>query len=156
MTPTELVKTLAAEIRQAVENIQLPTEYATTPAQDNFVKVNVFEQYLPQDLFETTSYYPLVIVELVEVRDEINKESIATIGLTLGVYAKEADGWQDAFHLMEVIRQHLLTRRVIGKKFRLIDEATWSVPDAQPTPFYVVVGEVKYSVQLPAQEIRPV
>lgn len=154
MTPTELVKTLAAEIKKAVENIQLPTEYATTPAQ--FVSVNVFEQYLPQDLFETTSYYPLVIVELVEVRDDINKESIATIGLTLGVYAKEADGWQDAFHLTEVIRQHLLERRVIGKKFRLIDEATWSVPDAQPTPFYVVVGELKYSLQLPAQEICPV
>lgn len=148
MTHSELVRAVAAEIKKALTNVKLRTEYATTPTEENFVQVNVFSQYLPQDLFETSSYYPLVIVEWLDTKDDLDEEkSVATIGLTLGVFAKEADGWLDAFHLMEVIRQRLLEHRILEKKFRLIDEVNWTTPEAQPTPFFIIIAELKYSIQ---------
>ena len=153
MTSADLVKTVAAEIRTALADVKLRTEYAKKPTEENFVSVNVFEQYLPQDLFETTSYYPLVIVEWLDTKDDLDEEkSIATIGLTMGTYAKEADGFLDALHLAEVIRQRLLTHRILAKKFRLVDEVNWTTPEAQPIPFYIILDELKYNIQQPVQE----
>lgn len=148
MTSAELVRAVATEIKKALANVKLRTEYATEPTEENFVSVNVFEQYLPQDIFETSSYYPCVIVEWLDTKDSLDEEkSVATIGLTLGVFAKESDGYLDALHLMEVIRQQLLSHRILDKKFRLIDEVNWETPSEQPTPFYVILAELKYSIQ---------
>ena len=148
MTSAELVRAVATEIKKALANVKLRTEYATEPTEENFVSVNVFEQYLPQDLFETSSYYPCVIVELLEIKDDLDEQkSVATIGLTMGVFAKESDGYLDALHLMEVIRQRLLSHRILDKKFRLIDEVTFETPEYQPAPFYVILAELKYSIQ---------
>lgn len=148
MNSAELVRAVATEIKKALANVKLRTEYATTPTEENFVPVNVFEQYLPQDLFETSSFWPCVIVELLEIKDDLDEEkSVATIGLTMGVFAKESDGYLDALHLMEVIRQQLLSHRILDKKFRLVDEVNWTTPESQPTPFYVILAELKYSIQ---------
>ena len=78
------------------------------------------------------------------------KGSLATAALSFGVFAKEEDGWKDAFRLMEVVRNHLLVHRTLGKKFRLEDELTWQVPDQQP--FYFVYAELSYQIYQPQEE----
>ena len=150
MITAGLVQTLASEIKECLKKIKLPTEYMREPTEP--VQVNVFEQYLPADLFEQTSYYPCVVVEWLKTEDDLKAGSVMTIGLTIGVYAKEADGYLDAFHIMEVIRQRLLSKRTIGKKYRLIKEATWETPNEQPTPFFFVVAELMYSNYLVQEE----
>ena len=153
MTPTNLLKCVAAEIVEATRELRLPTEYMRQPARENFVKVNVFLQSIPPDLFEKTTYFPCVVIELLSIRDNLKSGSVAEVALTAGVYAKEEDGWQDLFHLQQVIRQRLLTRRVIDKKFRLVDELITSYPDTQPLPFMFGYQNAQYNLYLPQEEL---
>ena len=117
------------------------------------VEVNVFAQVCPKDLFETTSYLPFVIVELLSVEGDLNDESLAQIGLSFAVFGLEENGFQDLFHLMEVVRYRLLTKRVIGKRFRLKSAEWQPIPsENQPQPFLYGSATLTYSIFQP-QEI---
>lgn len=149
MTAAHLIQSLASELRDATTNLKLPSEYHTEPTAQDFTPVKIFEQYLPLDLFENVEYYPSIVIELIKLSDDLKEGSTATIGLSLGVYAKEADGWLDAFHLMEVVRERLLSRRTIARRFRLTDEVEWTTPSAQPAPFFFITGELTYQLFQP-------
>ena len=153
MTHIRLIRELSAELRGLLERVKLPVEYATTATPDDFIKVNVFEQFLPQDLFEETTYYPLVLVEWLSTTDDLKAESTAQVGLTIGVYAKEQDGWVDAFYLLELIRQHLLRKRLIGQRFRLTGEINWQVPNEQPAPFMFIMATLSYEIFQAQEEL---
>ena len=146
MTHINLIRSLAGELRGLLSRVKLPVEYATTATTDDFIKVNVFEQFLPKDLFDETTYYPLVLVEWLSTLDNLKNASTAQVGLTIGVYAKEQDGWVDALYLLELVRQHLLRKRLIAQKFRLTEEITWQVPSEQPLPFFFVMGSLSYEI----------
>lgn len=151
MTTVHLVTEISAALRKATANLRLPVEYhneAQRTSETTYKQINVFEQFLPADLFEQTAYYPCVIVELVEVTDDLKEGSLATVGISIGVYAKEADGYKDAFNLMEVVRREMLTNRVVAKSFRLVEAITWRMAQQQPTPFFFVYGEATYSMYL--------
>ena len=152
MTHIRLIRELSAELRGLLGRVKLPVEYAATA--EDFIKVNVFEQFLPQDLFEETTYYPLVLVEWLSTTDDLKAESTAQIGLTIGVYAKEQDGWVDAFYLMELIRQDLLRKRLIGQRFRLTGEINWQVPNEQPAPFMFIMATLSYEMFQAQEELR--
>ena len=143
MTGAGLVKRLAAEIRAGLLGVKLPREYHG--AIDNLRTVNVFEQYLPEDLFEVTDYYPLVLVELLKVVD--GKDGSETeVGLSFGVFAKEADGWLDLFHLVNVTRRLILTKRLIASRYRLVDAEWESVATTeQPRPFLFANATLTYT-----------
>lgn len=157
MTITHLIEAVADEIRDATATLRLPVEYCNERqrrAETTWRKVNVYEQYLPEADFQNDNYYPLVVVEWLNTRDKLRgaeNGSIATIGLSFGVFAKEADGWKDCFHLMEIVRQRLLSKRVLAKRFRLEDEITWETAGQQPTPFFYAYGEITYQIY-PIQE----
>lgn len=150
MIHANLIDAVAAEVTDALKNLKLPTEYQYDPAPDNFVQVNVFKQYLPADLFEQTSYYPFVMVEWLSSSDNLNKGSTATVGITIGTFAKESDGYLDALYILDALRIRLLNKRILAKKFSLVqDAATWEVPSSQPTPFFVLYGSLTYQMYLP-------
>lgn len=148
MTITHLVTVVADEIRAATADLRLPIEYHDDDEDAARQPIQVFEGYIPKDLFETTTYYPCVIVELIELHDILTEHSEATVGLSFGVFAKKADAWKDAFHLMEVVRQRLLSKRELAKRFRLTGDITWQMAQQQPAPFFFVYGEIRYSVYL--------
>lgn len=157
MTTAHLVEAIAAEIRDAIKDLKLPIEYQNERqrrAETTWRKVNVYEQYIPADLFQNDNYYPLVVVEWLNTRDKLRgaeNGSIATIGLSFGVFAREADGWKDCLHLLELVRQRLLSKRILARQFRLEDEITWETAGQQPTPFFYAYGEVAYQIY-PVQE----
>ena len=152
MTTTLLVETVAAEIRDATRLLKLPIEYHNERelrAEATWRQVRVYEQYIPADLFQNDTYYPCVIVEWLSTTDRlrgVENGSTATVGLSFGVYAKEADAWKDCLHLMEVVRQRLLEKRTLAKKFRLEDEITWETAANQPTPFFYGYAELNYQI----------
>lgn len=146
MTPARLVTELAGRIRKTSAQVRLPLE-SKEP-----VGVEVFEQYLPEDLFETTSYLPFVLVELMSLKDDFKEGSTAQVGMTIGIYSEGVDGWLDAFHLAEVIRQDVLTWRVVAKRYRLT-EAQWDVADTQPKPFFFVTGILSFDIFQPFEQI---
>ena len=145
MITARLIKELAAEIRRATAGLKLEAEY---PAQE--VAVNVFEQVLPREAYESTSYLPFVAVEFLSVKDDLQTHSTIRIGLTIATYAPDYKGWLDAAHVMEVLRLHMLTNRVIGKRFRLEGELSFETPDTQPEAFFYILGEATYSTMQPA------
>ena len=155
MTTTLLIESLAAEIRDATKLLKLPIEYHNERerrTQMTWRAVHVYEQYIPADLFQNDTYYPCVIVEWLSTVDRTRGRengSIATVGLSFGVFAKEADAWKDCFHLMEIVRYRLLEKRTIAKRFRLEDELTWETAANQPTPFFYGYGEVQYGIYQP-------
>lgn len=157
MTITHLVAAVADEIRDATSELRLPIEYQNERqrrAETTWRKVNVYEQYLPEADFQNDNYYPLVVVEWLHTRDKLrgaDNGSIATIGLSFGVFAKEADGWKDCIHLMELVRQRLLSKRILARQFRLEEEITWETAGQQPTPFFYAYGEIQYQIY-PVQE----
>ena len=139
MTAARLVSELATAIKKACALVKLPLE------SEEAVAVEVFSQYLPEDLFETTRYLPFALVELLSIKDDFKEGSRAEVGLTLGIYAPDADAWFDAFHLMQVIRQEVLTYRVIAKRFRLTG-CQWELPDVQPRPFFYCTGILTFDI----------
>ncbi len=153
MTITHLVTVIADEIRAATANLRLPIEYHDDDEDAARQAIQVFEGYIPKDLFESTTYYPCVVVELIELHDMLTAHSEATVGLSFGVFAKKADAWKDAFHLMEVVRQRLLSKRELAKRFRLMGDITWQAAQQQPAPFFFVYGELTYSVYLVQEPI---
>lgn len=148
MTPARLIETLALEIAKAVADLKMPTEYHRTT---DLRKVNIFAQYLPKEALEG-EYFPLILIELLGLTDNVKSGSTATVGITIGTFAKEEDAWHDAFCLLEAVRRVVMTRRTIGQKFRLIDEVEYRTPEQQPAPFFFISGEAHYTQYLP-QEI---
>ena len=157
MTATDLVEAVADEIRDAVKDLKLPIEHhgvdgsKLDQVRPFLVPVNVFEGFLPQEVFNDENYYPLVLVEWLGTNDEFGAtaKSTSNIGLSMGVFAAENWGWKDALHLTEVIRHRLLTRRVVGKKFRLTDDAGWEVAQEQPLPFFYTYATLTYQMFQP-------
>lgn len=162
MTTALLVTSLADEIRAVTANLKLPAEYHNEEqrtSETTWRRVNVYEQYIPADLFQTEDYFPCVIVEWLETHDTLRGEeikSVATVGLSFGVFAKESDGWKDCFHLMELVRQRVLSVRTLAQRFRLIsDDITWQIGQNQPAPFFFGYAELGYEIYQP-QEPFPV
>ena len=156
MIHANLIDAVAAECADALKNFKLPTEYMREPAEENFTPINIFKQYLPADLFEQTSYYPFVMVEWMNTTDNLKSGSAAQIGLTIGTFAKEADGYIDALAILDALRTRLLSKRILAKKFVLTDEATFEVPQSQPAPFFVAYGSLTYQMHLPQfADIKP-
>lgn len=162
MTAAHLIESLAAELREATAQVKLPVEYHTPkeggePTFEDCVPVNVFTQYLPQDLFENEHYYPCICAELIKISDDLKDGSSVEVALSFGVFAYEERAWRDLFHLMEVVRQRILTSRVIANRFRLT-EATWQMidPELQPLPFMFGQGIVTYQIYQPHEIGLPI
>ena len=148
MTPARLVSELATRIKEVAAQVRLPLE-----DDEHLVEVEVLENYLPEDLFENTSYLPFVLVELISIKDDFKDGSTAEMGLTIGTYAEEFDGWRDCFHLMQVIRQDVLKRRVVAKRFRLTG-CQWELPDVQPRPFFYATALLTFDLFQPLEQLK--
>lgn len=152
MIIADLVKFVADEIRKVVRTVKFPIEHhAKTDLE--FKPITVYEQLLPREAFNDDTYYPFVLVEWLNTSDDLNgsdAKSVSTIGLSMGVFAAESWGFRDALHLTELIRYQLLTRRVVGNKFRLTDAANWEVSNEQPLPFFFTFATLNYQHFLPS------
>ncbi|MBQ7516018.1 MAG: hypothetical protein IJS96_07015 [Schwartzia sp.] len=119
-------------------------------------KVTVYAQHIPDDDFETDTYYPLVIVSLQKVKDaeEIETKpdaSTATVSITFGVHGFEPDAWVDLLNIMEHVRQRLLTHRTIANLYRLVLPLEWETAEVQPYPFWFGYGTAVYSIAQPQE-----
>ena len=146
MTATGLIKGLAEEVRVAVRDIKMAREYQSTPTDEDIGGVNVFEQVLPRDWQDRTTYFPLILVELISVEDDLKNTSTARAGITVATFSKEYDAWQDCLHICEVVREHLLARRVISRRYRLTNRMVLELPESQPTPFFFASIFATYGV----------
>lgn len=146
MIPERLVQCLKTEIEIAVKDYRMKAENQ----EDKLV--SVYAQHIPDEDFQNDSYYPLVIVSLNKVEDMESAEasgSIATIGLTIGVYGEDKQAWIDLLSIMERIWQRLLIFRKLDNRFRLVMPAKWETIEAQPYPFWFGYGTLMYQIGQP-------
>ena len=106
MIPVRLIEALADEIRDATKDYKLRAE-----GQED-KKVTVYCQHIPDEDFLSDTYYPLVIVSVQEVTDDNEGMSIATVGLTIGVYGDDKEAWMDLLSIMERIRQRVCNEKI--------------------------------------------
>ncbi len=140
MIPARLIEALADEIRDATKDYKLKAE----DQQDK--KVTVYCQHIPDEDFFSDTYYPLVIVSVQEVTDDNEGISIATVGLTIGVYGDDQEAWMDLLSIMERIRQRVCNEKIIARKYPLVMPTKFETIEAQPYPFWFGYGTLKYRV----------
>ena len=143
MIPTGLIKALADEVREATKDYVMKAE-----GQED-KKVSVYCQHIPDEDFQTDTYYPLVIISVQDVVDEEEGISTATIGMTIGVYGEDKNAWMDLLSIMERIRQRICNNRTVARKYPLEYPNKWETAEAQPYPFWFGYGTVKYRVGHP-------
>ena len=98
MIPALLVKAVADQVREATKLYKMRAEGQEDKA------VTVYEQHIPDEEYESDTYYPYVIVSCQTVED-VEDGSTATIGLTVGVYGEDRLAWMDMLSIMERVRQ---------------------------------------------------
>lgn len=144
MTPRNLIKALAKELRGVLKDLKLLAEYQ--PAR----KIRVYEQIIPLAESRTDTFFPNVVVYLLRI-DEDGTDSIATVNFSIGVYGGEDEaGWQDLFNIAERVRQFILTHPIIGK-FPLVDGFYLAPvpPSEQPEPFFYCDCVARYRIATP-------
>lgn len=112
MTPLKLLQSLAAELRGIAKDEKFIAQYQGSR------ELKTYIQSVPQNEFTSDQFYPLLVVELISVEDEV-EDSIASVLLTLGVYSGERSDKTDFLNLIEMVRQYLLSHLIIGKLYPL-------------------------------------
>lgn len=140
MIPTQLIESLAEEIRDATKDYVLKAEGQEDKA------LTVYCQHIPDEEFTTDTYYPLVVVSALDVEDDDQGISTATVGLTIGVYGEDRDAWKDLLSIMERIRQRFCAKKIIAKKYAAVFPFKWETVEAQPYPFWFGYGTLKYRI----------
>ena len=149
MTPINLIKALAKELRELLKDFKLAAEYQADR------KIRVYEQIIPLAESRTDTFFPNVVVYLVRV-DEDGEDSIATVNFSVAVYGEENEqGWQDLFNIAEKIRQFVLTHEIIGEKFKLEMPIYFAPvpPSEQPEPFFYFDCMTRYRIATPRNSI---
>lgn len=138
---------LAAETGDAVKNYRLHGD------RDPPDGVTIFKQYIPVERFEQNDgrYHPFILIALRSIEDAEQTE--AEIGFTFGVYGEEDETWQDLLNLMETVRLRLLARRMIGRRYRLVDALISDINEVQPAPFYYGEMVGRYVMYQPEEEM---
>ena len=148
MTFVDLIKSLSAEVREATIDYKMQSELESDK------KISVYEQEIPEEEFDSNSYYPLVIVALQSVDDELETiqpaATVASVGLTIGVYGENKDAWKDLLNLTAAIRLHLESKPIIGKKFRLASTVKADFIERQPHPFHFAYVSMGYVMMQPS------
>ncbi len=149
MIPVELIKSIQAEIQEAVKDYKLAAE-----GQED-KKVTVYAQHIPDERFESDTYYPLVVAAINKIEDggEDSQQvlSTVTVGLTFGVYGEDETAWVDLLNMMERTRQRLVNNRLLNNRFRLQFPVKWETIEAQPYPFWFGYGTIEYSMPRPIE-----
>ena len=149
MTPINLIKALARELREVLKGVKYEADYQASK------EIRVYEQIMPRTQANDDTFFPNVVIHLVRV-DEDGEDSIATVNLSIAVYGGEDEqGWQDLFNIAEKVRQFVLTHPTIGGKFPLKEGLYFApVPPAeQPEPFFYFDCIARYRIATPRVSI---
>ncbi len=152
-----LIRALGTEIRTAVENYKFASD-GHEPK-----KISVYEQFIPRAHLDDPrgQFHPLIAVQCASVSDEI-EGTAAEMTLTFGVYDEsriEQDGrlnepWVDLLNLMETVRLRLLSKPVIGGRYRLIKPLETEIAEVQPAPFFYGQITARYFIYQAQDEGR--
>lgn len=138
MTTVQIMDDMAAFIADQVKDFKAEHRKGSVP-------ISVFPGYPPiRDRPEESESFIYVLVYSFESTAD---ESTAKVEIAFSVYDNDKqDGWRTLANLMELVRQALLKKRVIAKKYSLNFPIKAEVALAQPAPNWEGKINAEYTV----------
>lgn len=149
-TPFLLVDELAAFLEGVTANFEM-----TTPS-GKIRSPKVTPGWLPlkDPKNKDEEDFPYVLVRYIGHSDKSEGESTAKIHIFAGVYSMDPQGWRELVNPLERIRQALLKKRTLAKKFRLVLPMESKIPPHdQPFPEWVGWLETEWTIPQPVEEV---
>jgi len=141
MTAIELLESLASGLRSAVKGLKYPAQYQENKA------VTVYLQSIPVAEHETDTFYPLILIELLGIEDDVEK-STASILITIITYDSDGRGFYDNFNIAERVRRWILTNRLL-ESFALEVPLTFGVVEKTEDDFWASNFLATYQLMQP-------
>lgn len=106
---------------------------------------------------ERFPYLLVTPVRGVDSAEGAEQDARATIAFVIGVHSDADDGWLDALHLVDAIRQSLEGEPLLaGTDFEHVGPLEWEMPDEQPRPQWHAVVTTTFLIPRPRRVIPEV
>lgn len=177
MTPIFLINALSDRLKVICKDVRLTAfnNYETKEKEENIYRPISVEKYgyaakTPERIdpdgdytvldletgAEVEAKNPFVIIRPGEVKgmEGIEPGRQMTAHIFVGTYSKDEDGIEDAINVCELICRNLISKRVLGDYFKLID--TYPTYKNHTDDFdlnYLYEIEVNYSLPLPREDL---
>lgn len=120
--------------------------------------MNIYPQTLPAKMEEDDSeHFPYIIVRVVDGGSQSEGEPDTCRAILLvGVYDEQHDrqGNKIVLNVLQRIRTHLLSKRIVNKQFRIDYPCEWSVYDDEDLhPYYFGAVETNWTLPAIQQEV---
>ncbi len=97
-------------------------------------KFNIYEQSLPPRKGKDDSHFPYALIELGN-GEENDEEATQEIVITFGVKDEVEDysGYTGIVNVVQEVRQHMLSKKIIGEMFEVKKPIKWVLPESNET-----------------------
>ncbi|WP_196590592.1 hypothetical protein [Pectinatus frisingensis] len=122
-------------------------------------KITIRSGYLPlaSTNEEKAKQSPYIMVRPIAVKDNIetaDDESVLDMQILVSTFNTDKEnGHLELFHMLEMIRQAILTHGVIGKRFTLKYPVDTIIPEVQPFPTWFAYFTLSYRIPTPEEEL---
>lgn len=129
-----------AELEEALVNVRLETKENATKKPK--VELGYLEPLKVDD--DEKNDFPYVLIRYINGEDR-EEENEIQIKLIIGVHSQDSKGWVDILHIIEVIKQHLLKKKVF-EYYVLEHPIKSSIPEEQAYPYFYGFLELKFKI----------
>lgn len=119
------------------------------------VPLTVFEQNLPQKSKDDISYFPFVIVKLLDGEKKTEQsEHLTSVGFVIGVFDEdnENQGYRDVTMIINRIIENISKNPQINGQFDLQFPLKWHIHDEETDPYYWGAVETFWSLPVYMRE----
>lgn len=146
MTPINCARNVAEFLREQFQGYTAPDEKIAANG------ITIRDGFLPKQTTVEAKrrQSPYIVIRPVRIDDDDKEGSTADLQILVTTYNdNKEDGHLALYHILEFIRQSLLTHRLIKKKNILQMPIKTMIPEEQPFPQWWGYMEVTYSIGQP-------
>ncbi len=143
--------TLAGELRSFLADVL--ANVGTEDKNGDIVTPRIVDAYLPPKQSSEADDFPFVIVRPEDGSLERDYVDV-TVGIIIGCYSKEYDGYGFCLIVMERIRAALamLPAQTLARRFQLLFPIEWENLPEQPYPLWQLTMTTKWRMRAPEIE----
>lgn len=144
MTEYDLQDTLVNELKELFSEVQLKN------ANQDYVNLNIYPQHLPSKKgIKASEHFPYILV-VFDSCEEMNEQEARDTKIVIMIGTVDMDdnyqGYKDLMNVKEKIYQHLMTKRVLDNKYRIVYPIKWEIPEEDLYPYYFMGIETNWQI----------
>lgn len=147
MIPTELQAGLKKRAEELFKLSRFNKPYPDVEGET--VPLTVFEQNLPQKSKEDVSFFPFLIIKLMEGEQKtVTNPYLVNVGFVIGVFDGDTDnqGYQDVVTIINKLFENLSEYPIIDGRYELERPIKWRIHEEETDPYFFGVVETTWSV----------